>query len=97
MRFLKKGVPFLWDDFVQLSFDPLKKSLTSAPLLSPSNYSRDLLLYRVTGESTIRMVLVHEDDTLCENVIYYLSRGFVGHEIRYSPIEKLALAAIHVF
>ena len=27
MRLLKKGVPFLWDDFSQRSFDALKKSL----------------------------------------------------------------------
>jgi len=58
MRFLKKGVPFLWDDFVQRSFDALKKALTSALVLSPPDYSKDFLLYLATIEATIGMVLV---------------------------------------
>ena len=41
------------------------------------------------------MVLVQEDDALAEHVIYYLIRGLVGPELRYTPIEKLALAAVH--
>ena len=58
MRLLKKGVPFLWDDYAQCSFDALKKALTSAPLLSPPDYSRDFLLYLAAVESTLGMVLV---------------------------------------
>ena len=81
MRLLKKGVPFLWDDFTQHSFDALKKALTSAPLLSPLDYSRDFLLYLAAAESMIGMVLVQEDDALAEHVIYYLSRGLVGPEL----------------
>jgi len=50
MRLLKEGIPFLWDDFVQRSFDALKKSLTSVPLLSPPDYSRDFLLYLIAAE-----------------------------------------------
>ena len=73
MRFLKKGVPFLCDDFMQRSFDALKKALTSTPLLSPPNYGKDFLLYLTAAESTIGMVLVQEDDALSEHVIYYLS------------------------
>ena len=73
----------------------MKKALTSAPLLSPPDYSRDFLLYLAAAESTIGMVLVQEDDALTEHVIYYLSRGLVGPELRYTPIEKLALAAVH--
>lgn len=41
------------------------------------------------------MVLVQEDGALSEHVIYYLSQSLVGPELRYSPIEKLALAAVH--
>ena len=95
MRFLKKGVPFFWDDFAQCSFDALKNTLTSAPILSPPYYSRDFLLYLAAAESTIGMVLVQEDDALAEHAIYYLSRGLIGPELRYTPIEKLALATVH--
>jgi len=96
MRFLKKGVSFIWDDFTQRYFDPLKKALASSPLLSPPDYSRDFLLYLAVAESTIGMVLVQEYDTLCEHIIYYLSRGLVGPKMLYSPIEKLALEVSHV-
>ena len=73
MRLLKKGIPLFWDEFSQRSFDALKKALTFAPLLSPPDYSRDFLLYLATVESTRGMVLVWEDDDVCEHVIYYLS------------------------
>jgi hypothetical protein len=72
MCLLNKGVPFYWDEAAQHSFKALKHTLTSAPLLQPPNYNKDFLLYSVTAESTIDMVLVQEDDFLEEHVIYYL-------------------------
>jgi len=53
MRLLRKGVPFVWDDFVQQSFNALKKELVSALLLSPPDYGRDFLLYLTATESTL--------------------------------------------
>ncbi len=63
--------------------------------MSPLDYGRGFLLYLAAAESTIGMVLVQEDDALTNHVIYYLSRGLVGPELRYSLVEKLALVAIH--
>ena len=42
------------------------------------------------------IVLVQEDDFLFENVIYYFTLGLVNVELRYSHVEKLVLATIHV-
>jgi hypothetical protein len=95
MRLLKKDTPFIWDERAQESFDALKKALVSTPLLKSPDYSRDYLLYIVTSEETIGMVLVQEDDELHEHVIYYLSRNLVGPELNYSHVEKLALVVIH--
>jgi hypothetical protein len=95
MRLLKEDVHFHSDEAAQCSFKALKRVYTSAPLLWPPNYNKDLLLYLVTTESTIGMVLVQEDDLLEEYVIYYLHRGLVGPELNYSHVEKLALAAVH--
>ena len=50
----------------------LKRALASAPMISPPDYSRDLLLYVVASMETIGMVLVQEDEELQEHVIYYL-------------------------
>ena len=42
----------------------------------------------------IGMVLVQEYDSNNEHVIYYLSWNLSPMEIKYSHVEKLALAAI---
>ena len=58
MRLLKKGVPFIWDDRAHRSFNALKGSLASMPIISPPNYQEDFLLYLVASGTTVGMVLV---------------------------------------
>ena len=94
MRLLK-DTPFCWDERAQDSFDALKRALTSAPVISPPEYSHDFIFYVATSMETIRMVLVQEDEELQEHVIYYLIWNLIDTEIRYSHVEKLALATIH--
>ena len=38
----------------------------------------------------------NEDDKLQEHVVYSLSRAFAVPELRYSHVEKLALAIVYV-
>ena len=95
MHLLKQDPPFVWDEIAQLAFEALKKALLSTPLLHPPDYSRDFILYLAASESTIEVVLVQEDNKLQEHVIYYLSHALARPELRYSHIEKLALAAIY--
>jgi hypothetical protein len=45
MHLLKKDTLFIWDERAQESFDALKKSLVSMPLLKPPDYNRDYFLY----------------------------------------------------
>jgi hypothetical protein len=91
----RKGSHSVWDKFTN---DPSMhlRMLMSSPLLSPPDYSRDFLLYIVAVESTVNMVLVQEDDSSQEHVIYYLSHGLIGPELNYSHVEKLALEVVHV-
>jgi hypothetical protein len=49
------------------------------------------------SEDTIGIVLIQEDDELHEHVIYYLIQNLVGPELKYSYVEKIALAVIHAF
>jgi hypothetical protein len=70
--------------------------LTHAPLLHPPDYTKDYILYLAASTSTIAMVLVQEDPNGEEHVIYYLSKSLSGPELRYSHVEKLALAAVIV-
>ena len=69
--------------------------MLSPPLLRPLDYSRDFILYMAASESTIGVVLVQEDDKLVEHVIYYLSRALARPKLRYSHVEKLALAVVN--
>jgi len=93
-RLLKQNVQYFWDEIAQKSFDALKHALTHAPLLHPPNYNQDYLLYLAASHSTIGMVLVQEDEFGTEHVIYYLSRTLNPTELKYSHVEKLALAAV---
>lgn len=96
LRLLKKGVPFVWDDPSQCSFNSLKVSLILKHLLHLPNYTWDFIFYLASSNSTIGMVLVHEDDLNQEHVFYYLRKGLVTVELHYTYVEKLALARIHV-
>jgi len=96
MCLLKKDIPFYWDDQADRSLAALEKALTSSPILSPSDFSKDFLLYLAASESTMGMVLVQEGNDHLEHMIYYLSRALVGLKLAYSHVEKLALVTIHV-
>jgi hypothetical protein len=96
MHLLKNDIPFIWDEQAQHLFDALKHPLNNSSLIHPIDYTRDYILYLVTSISTIRMVLVQEDDNGEEHVIYYLSKSLAGSEIHYTHVEKLALEAFIV-
>ena len=91
---LKQNIPFFWDEIADRSFDALKHVLTHAPLLPPPNYNQDYFVYLAASHSTIGMVLVQEDESHTEHVIYYLSRNLHPTEIKYTHVEKLALVDV---
>ena len=64
-------------------------------MLSPLDYSHYFLIYVATSMEMIGMVLVQEDEEFHEHVIYYLIRNLIDAELRYSHVEKLALATVH--
>jgi hypothetical protein len=51
----------------------------------------------VASDYTIAMVLVQEDDSHDEHVIYYLSRSLTTTEIKYMHVEKSTLAVVQLF
>ena len=70
---LRTNIPFVWEKHVQDAFDTLKKDLNSAPLLSPLNFTTEFILYVSTFENSIASVLIQEDNSRQEHVIYYVS------------------------
>lgn len=53
-------------------------------------------MYLVALNSTIRMVLVHNNNKHNEHVIYYLSTSLVGTKLCYVHVKKLALVVHEV-
>jgi hypothetical protein len=94
MWLLQKNIPFIWDDTTQWSFNALKHALIHAPFLHPPDYTKDYILYLAASTSTIVMVLVQEDSNGEEHAIYYLSKSLSRPELRYSHVEKLAMAVV---
>ena len=76
---------------MQASFDAVKETLVRASLMYPPNYQNDYFLYITVAKTTIAMVLVKVEEGI-EHPIYYLSRN--DTEVKYSYVEKLALAAV---
>jgi hypothetical protein len=97
IRLLNKGYKFVWDETANKAFKALKLALTRTPLLFPPYYSRDYFLYLATSDSTITMVLVQEDDSHPEHVIYYLIQSLMTTKAKYLHVEKLALAVVQYF
>jgi hypothetical protein len=95
-KFLKKGSKFVWDTTANKDFDALKLTLTHTPLLFPPDYSQYYFLFLAALDSTISMVLVKEDDSHDEHVIYYLSWSLATTETKYLHVEKLALVVVQV-
>jgi hypothetical protein len=95
-RLLKKVSDFVWDTPTNKDFKSLKLNLTCTPLLFPPDYSHYYLLYLTASDYTIATILVQEDDSHDEHVIYYLSWSLMTTETKYLHVEKLALAAIPV-
>jgi len=95
-RLLKKGIPFFWDELADKYFDALKHALTNSQLLHPPDYHRDYFLYLVLSDAIVGMVLVQEDVSSSEHVIYCLSRNLTKTEVKYAHVEKLGLTIVQV-
>jgi hypothetical protein len=54
-------------------------------------------MYLVASDSTISMVLIQEDDSHDEHVIYYLSQSLTTTSTKYLHVEKMALAVVQRF
>ncbi|KAA3473760.1 RNA-directed DNA polymerase (Reverse transcriptase), Ribonuclease H-like protein [Gossypium australe] len=94
-RLLKKHNQSVWDDECQKAFDKVKQYLSNAPVLSPPNPDRPLILYlSLFDNSTGCMLGQHDESGRKAKAIYYLSKKFTECEMRYSLIEKLCCVLV---
>ncbi|KAM1302551.1 hypothetical protein ACFX2H_013470 [Malus domestica] len=88
---LKGSDKFEWCEEHQATFTQIKVSLTTPHVLVPPQRGKPLKLYISIAEESIGCLLAQDNDTGCEQAIFYLSRNLNSPE-NYSSVEKLFLA-----
>ncbi|KAL0400119.1 UNVERIFIED_CONTAM: Retrovirus-related Pol polyprotein from transposon.6 [Sesamum radiatum] len=87
-KLTQKDNPFVWDGACEMSFQELKKCLTTAPILALPNGTINLVVYTDASKEGLGCVLMQYG-----KVIAYASRQLKQHEKNY-PTHDLELAAI---
>ena len=89
----KKNVPFVWGDEQARCFDKLKMAITSPPVLSIPDFSKQFVLQTDACGTAVAAVLLqqHEDG---RRPVAFASRSLTDQERKYSTYELEALAVL---
>jgi hypothetical protein len=90
----RRAIPFLWTDQCQRSFDTLRQSLISAPVLRHPDPLRPFILSTDASDLAIGAVLEQEFADGQLHPVYYASRHLTSAERNYSVHEREALAVV---
>ena len=90
---LKKGVKFIWNDRCESEFMGLKKYLMEHNELNQIDNEHDLLV-ETDASGTGVGAMIYQVIGGGKRVIEYYSKEFNKHQIRYSVVEKEALAVL---
>ncbi|CAN6718900.1 unnamed protein product [Malus baccata var. baccata] len=92
-RLLQKEVAFEFDDACSTTFKQLKEALTSAPIITPPDWSLPFELMCDASDFAIGAVLGQRKNKE-PHVIYYASRTLNDAQLNYSTTEKELLAVV---
>ena len=87
-KLTRKGVPFVWSDACEDSFQELKERLTTAPILSLPSRSSGFVVFTDASGTGLGCVLMQNG-----KVITYGSRQLKEHDKKYAT-HDLELAAV---
>jgi hypothetical protein len=90
---LKASTPFNWTPDCQRSFEHLKQSHISPPVLALPNFKKSFILTTDASTTGIVCILSQRDDGGRERVISYGGRGLRPSETRY-PVTDLECLAL---
>ncbi|CAJ2634768.1 unnamed protein product [Trifolium pratense] len=93
-KLLRKEAVFEWTDECEQALQHLKKALSEPPVLSRPDVEEVLYIYLSVASEAVSAALV------CETMegqkpVYFTSKALQGPELRYTQIEKVALALIN--
>ena len=90
---LQKDVPFRFTEKCNEAFETLKKSLSSAPIVQPPDWSLPFELMCDASDYAVGAVLGQRKKKI-PHAIYYASRTLNDAQLNYSTTEKELLAVI---
>ena len=85
---MRKGIPFVWDDTCEQSFQELKTRLTLAPVLAVPSSVEGFVVYTDASRQGLGAILMQH-----RSVVAYASRQLKKHEVNY-PTHDLELVAV---
>ncbi|CAN6712689.1 unnamed protein product [Malus baccata var. baccata] len=94
-RLLQKEVAFKFDDACSTAFKHLKEALTSAPIITPPDWSVPFELMCDASDYAIGAILGQRKNKQ-PHVIYYASRTLNDAQLNYSTTEKELLAVFDI-
>ncbi|XP_073121585.1 uncharacterized protein [Henckelia pumila] len=90
---LRKAQSFGWTEQCEQTFQELKGHLASLPFLVKPEPRERLWIYLSTTEQAVSTILIKEEKG-DQRHVYYVSHALKGAEVRYTEIEKMALALV---
>ena len=91
---LSPSMTFNWSPMCQEAFSNIKALLCSTPVLAAPEFTRPFKLEVDASEFGAGAVLLQEDGAGVDHPVCYFSRKFNKHQVKYSTIEKEALALL---
>lgn len=93
----KKGIQFGWDATCELSFNALKKAFTTAPVLRPFDWNKEVILETDASDYVSAGVLSQYDDDGVLHPVAFFSKKHSATECNYEIYDKELLAIIRCF
>jgi hypothetical protein len=93
-KLLEKEAEFHWDEQCQISFEILKKKLSSAPVLRGPNWSLPFHIFTDVSDTTLGAVLVQRENQL-PYAIYFVNKNVSPTEVNYIVTENEFLSVFH--
>ncbi|CAJ2627752.1 unnamed protein product [Trifolium pratense] len=93
-KLLRKEAVFEWTDECEQALQHLKRALSEPPVLSRPDVEEVLYIYLSVASEAVSAALVRET-TEGQKPVYFTSKALQGPELRYTQIEKVALALIN--
>lgn len=93
----KKGIQFRWDNTCELSFNALKEAFTTAPVLRPFDWNKEVILETDASDYVSAGVVSQYDDNGVLHPVAFFSKKHSTTECNYEIYDKELLAIIRCF